>query len=151
MYELTIDRFGRKYVGLTVNHDVPRSTIEILMPKYVAQMLKRFEFITPRRQIDSPIEHMRNALDALGHTQSASTIVVDNLCARGIAHREVTQRRTKSILLRYHWVRDRVDLGHLVVTWAPAEFNFADPLTKPVPGYKLKAVRSRYLSDHRPV
>jgi hypothetical protein len=96
-----------------------------------------------------PIEHMRNALDALGHPQAASTIVVDNLCARGIAHREVTQRRTKSILLRYHWVRDRVDLGHLAITWAPAEANVADPLTKPIPGYKLRALRSRYLTDRQ--
>jgi hypothetical protein len=90
-------------------------------------------------------ESLRNALHDLGYAQGATVVTVDNMCAKGIAHKTVTMKRTKAILLRYHWVRERVELGHFKIVWAPSEDNLADTFTKPLPAYRLKERRPLYV------
>ena len=42
----------------------------------------------------------------------------------------VKQKRSRSIFMRYHWIRDRVSLGHYTVIYERGENNKADFLTK---------------------
>lgn len=51
---------------------------------------------------------LRTVLDSLGYPQPATTIFCDNACAVGIASDTVTPRRTKSMDMQFHWIRDRV-------------------------------------------
>ena len=64
------------------------------------------------------ITYVRNILQDLGYPQQATTIYCDNSCAVGVANDSVKQKRSKAVDMRYHWLRDQVRQGKLVVTWA---------------------------------
>jgi hypothetical protein len=73
---------------------------------------------------------MRTILEAMGYPQLPTPILCDNSCAVGIVNDTCKQRRTKSIDMRFHWVRDRVRQGQLAVSWAKGTTNLADFCTK---------------------
>jgi hypothetical protein len=49
--------------------------------------------------------------------------------------------------MRFHWVRDRVRMGHFVVAWRPGNDNLADFFTKPLALYKHVACRHLYVQS----
>ena len=75
----------------------------------------------------------RQVLHDLGYPQPATIILVDNQCARGIATNTVQPKRTKSIDMKYHWIRDRVGQKQFNVIWRPGSLNLADFFTKALP------------------
>ena len=78
-------------------------------------------------------EVLRTALEEMGHKQKATTIYCDNACAVGIANDTVKQKRSKALDMRFHWVRDRVRVGHFTIKWIQGIDNLADFFTKPLP------------------
>ncbi len=54
----------------------------------------------------------------------------DNTCAIGIATDSIKQKRSKSIDMRFHWVRDRVRQGQFIISHIRTELNIADYFTK---------------------
>ena len=76
---------------------------------------------------------LRNILTSLGYPQPATTIFCDNACAVSIANDTITPRRTKSIDMQFHWIRDRVRQHQFVVTWLKGSDNLADFFTKALP------------------
>jgi hypothetical protein len=78
-------------------------------------------------------EYVRSILIALGHPQPPTTIYCDNECAVGLANDTVKMKRSKSIDMRFHWIRDRIKQGHFVVTWIKGANNLADFFTKALP------------------
>ena len=77
----------------------------------------------------------RQILHDLGFPQRATVMTYDNTVAGKLALRECKQKRSKAIALRYHWIRDRVAMGHFQLVWRPGSHNLADFLTKPHPVY----------------
>ena len=75
----------------------------------------------------------RQTLIDLGYPQPTTIILVDNQCARGIATNTVQPKRTKSIDMKYHWIRDRVAQQQFTVLWRPGSLNLADFFTKALP------------------
>jgi hypothetical protein len=90
-------------------------------------------------------QSMRSTLLDLGHPQAATPIICDNACAVGVANQTVKQRRSKSIDMRYHWIRDRVQLGDFTVTWQAGKDNLADYFTKAHPVHHYRAMRSTFV------
>jgi hypothetical protein len=45
----------------------------------------------------------------------------------------IKPKRTKSIDMRFHWIRDRIQQGQFVVTWRKGVDNLADFFTKALP------------------
>jgi hypothetical protein len=78
-------------------------------------------------------EYLRTILEALGHRQPPTIIYCDNECAVGLANDTVKMKRSKSIDMRFHWIRDRIKQGHFVVTWIAGANNLADFFTKALP------------------
>ena len=78
-------------------------------------------------------EWERLVLNALGYTQPPTLIMGDNSTATGIANDTCKIKRTKSIDMRFHWVRDRIRQGHFLVAWREGVNNLADFFTKPLP------------------
>lgn len=76
---------------------------------------------------------LRNILSSLGYPQPSTIILCDNNCAVGIALDTIKPKRTKSIDMRYHWIRDRIRQGQYIVTWRKGSNNLADFFTKPLP------------------
>ena len=57
----------------------------------------------------------------------------NSLCAVGIADNTFNLKRTKTIDMRYHWIRDQVKLQVFRITWKAGKFNLADFFTKAHP------------------
>jgi hypothetical protein len=76
---------------------------------------------------------LRLALDFLGYPQKPTSIISDNLCAVNIANGSAKPKKSKSMNMRYHWVRDQLHLHLFSIAWAPGEHNLADFFTKTVP------------------
>jgi hypothetical protein len=78
-------------------------------------------------------EGLRQQLASIGYPQPTTTILCDNQCAVGLATSSVKIKRTKSIDMRFHWIRDRIKQGHFNVQWRAGVDNLADFFTKPLP------------------
>ena len=83
---------------------------------------------------------LRATATVLGYPQPATIIFCDNACAVGIATDTVKLNRTKSIDMRFHWIRDRVRQGQFVVEWHQGANNLADFFTKPLPVHIHQAI-----------
>ena len=83
---------------------------------------------------------LRTIACALGYPQPPTTIFCDNACAVGIANGTVKLHRTKSIDMRFHWIRDRVRQRQFVVEWRQGAHNLADFFTKPLPVHVHQAL-----------
>ena len=83
--------------------------------------------------------NLRNVLKDLGYPQAPTDILCDNACAVGLATNTVKQRRSKSIDMRFHWIRDRIEQNQFTVSWRKGALNLADFFTKilPVATHKL--------------
>jgi hypothetical protein len=90
-------------------------------------------------------ENIRSSCTDIGYPQQPTTLICDNTCAVGIANDTCKIKRLKAIDMRFHWVRDRVRMGHFVVTWKPGNVNLADFFTKPLAVYKHVACRHLYV------
>jgi hypothetical protein len=89
-------------------------------------------------------------LSDLGYPQAATLIICDNQCAVGIVNRTVKQKQSKAIAVRYHWIRDRVDLDELRVEWRAGKDNLADYFTKTHPVHHHLSQRQIYVRDGDP-
>ena len=49
-----------------------------------------------------------------------------------IANNTIEPKRTKSIDMQFHWLRDRVQLQEFIVIWRKGIYNLADFFTKPL-------------------
>ena len=79
-------------------------------------------------------EGIRQILTDLGHPQLQPTkIIYDNEISGKIAKKTCKVKRSKAIAARYHWIQDRVKMGHFKLQWRPGKHNLADYLTKAHP------------------
>ena len=86
-----------------------------------------------------------NTLTDLGYPQNETEIFCDNLCAVGIANNTFNLKRTKTIDMRYHWIRDQVKLRVFRITWKAGKFNLADFFTKAHPVKHHLDIRWKYV------
>jgi hypothetical protein len=70
-------------------------------------------------------------LSDLGYPQPP-TYILDNEVASGIANNTIEPKRTKSIDMQFHWLRDRVQMQEFKVIWRKGVYNLADFFTKPL-------------------
>ncbi len=73
---------------------------------------------------------LRTILADLGHPQLPTILMCDDTCAMGIATDSIKQKRSKSIDMRFHWVRDRVRQGQFLISHIRTDLNVADYFTK---------------------
>jgi hypothetical protein len=83
----------------------------------------------------------RQILADMGHPQPPTPIFCDNEVAIGLATDSINLKMSKSIDMRWHWVRDRIRQGHFRAVFVPGIRNHADFFTKalPVARHKLLA------------
>ena len=86
-----------------------------------------------------------NTLTDLGYPQNETEIFCDNLCAVGIANNTFNLKRTKTIDMRYHWIRDQVKLRVFRIIWKAGKFNLADFFTKAHPVKHHLDIRWKYV------
>jgi hypothetical protein len=72
----------------------------------------------------------RTTLEELSYPQSPTAIQSDNKCANGIANDTVKQCCSKTMDMRFYWIRDRIQQMQFLVHWKPGLSNQADYFTK---------------------
>jgi hypothetical protein len=79
------------------------------------------------------VVYLRTLLHGLKHEQEGPTVLhQDNQGAIAIGKDFVSNRRTKHIDIRYHYIRERVEKGDIELKYLSTEEMIADCLTKPV-------------------
>jgi hypothetical protein len=73
---------------------------------------------------------LRVTLTELGHIQSPTPFRTDNSTPFGILNETITQKRSKAIDMRCHWLKDRVRQKQFDVYWRPGRENLGDYHTK---------------------
>ena len=85
---------------------------------------------------------LREIVQFLGHEQTEPTVVYeDNDAARLIAENDLSVKRSKSIDIRYHYVRERVADGQIRIERIDTKDQPADLLTKNLPRDKFEHCR----------
>ena len=79
----------------------------------------------------SQILWMKQTLQDYGLSFGMVPIFVDNMSAISIAKNPVLHSRTKHIDIRFHFLRDNHERGHIDLIHVPSERQTADILTKP--------------------
>ncbi|XP_021849191.1 uncharacterized mitochondrial protein AtMg00810-like [Spinacia oleracea] len=86
---------------------------------------------------------IRSLLAELGIVIRAPVkLFCDNISASYLAVNPVQHDRSKHIKIDYHFVRERVAHGDLVVPYVPTELQFADIFTKGLSGQRFEFLRS---------
>lgn len=62
----------------------------------------------------------------MGHPQPAAQMNTDNQTATGILNGTIKQKRSKTIDMRFYWLKDRQDQGQFDIQWVPGKHNLAD-------------------------
>lgn len=91
--------------------------------------------------------NLRNSLVFLGHPQGPSLVVSDNLVGVNILNGTAKSKRSRSIDLRYFWIKDRISQKQFKLAWAPGSHNLADYLTKIHPAKTYESLRSKFVTD----
>jgi hypothetical protein len=92
------------------------------------------------------VTYMRQLFTDLGFGQKhATTIYQDNQACIALSSNPIYHKRTKHIDVRYHYVRERVESGDVVLVHVPSERQLADLLTKPLPRVRLAMLRDYVL------
>ena len=91
---------------------------------------------------------IRNTLIEMHHPQTPTPIQVDNSTAVGLANKSIKQKLSKSMDLRFHWIRDRIIQEHFHVFWKPGKTNLGNYLSKhhPTPHH----IKVRHTNIHGP-
>jgi hypothetical protein len=93
---------------------------------------------------------LRNIAIALGHKQPPTPILCDNQFAIGLATDTIKQKKSKSIDMRFHWLRDRIRQGQFTITHLAGTLNLADFFTKILPCAQHQALMSRLVHTPTP-
>ena len=81
---------------------------------------------------------MRNLLTEFGYTHtSPSHLLIDNNSAVSVAKNPEHHGRMKHLDLRFHWLRDTVEAGHISPIHIPTTSQAADIFTKPLKRQKI--------------
>jgi hypothetical protein len=88
---------------------------------------------------------LRIALQEMGHEQPPTPIVTDNSTAAGIANDTVKQKQSKSIDMRFYWMRDRTKQGQFCTFWRAGILNQADYFSKAHSAKHHQEQRSIYI------
>ena len=86
---------------------------------------------------------MKKFLQELGLKQEVYTIYCDSQSAIHLSKNSTYHSRSKHIDVRYHWIRDVLEMKELQLEKVHTNDNGSDMLTKSLPKEKLEACRRR--------
>ena len=90
---------------------------------------------------------IRTTLDDMGRPQQTTAIKTDNSTAAGIANNTLKQRKSRSMDMKFYWIRDRTNQKEIKVYWKPGVENNADYFTKHFTAKHHQQIRAKYIHD----
>ena len=127
-------RSGGLYYFGNKNDDMINAPFQVLaaVQKTISASVMEAEYIALFENGQNVIAAC-NTLLTMGYPQQTVTIFTDNACAVHMANDELKPRRTKALDMRYHWTRQQVRDGKLIIRWIQGADNLADFFTKALP------------------
>ena len=90
---------------------------------------------------------IRTTATAMGHPQPPTPLLCDNEFAIGLGNDIIKQKRSKSIDMRFHWLRDRIRQGQFTLRYLAGKQNLADFFTKTLPVAVHRLMMPRLVSS----
>ena len=91
---------------------------------------------------------IRRLLITLGHPQPPTPIKIDNSTTLAFVHNNITQKRSKSWDMRFHWLQDPHTKQHIKVYWDKGDNNKnADYYTKTHTTPCHRSMRHHFIQD----
>ena len=84
---------------------------------------------------------IRSILLDLGHIQPPTPVRTDNTTTLGIVHDTIKQIRSRTMDMRFHFIRDRMLQGQFHIYWDPGKNNVGDYYTKHHPPSQNKLMK----------
>ena len=72
----------------------------------------------------------RTTLIEMGQPQPPTPLKTDNSTADNILNGTVKEERSKSLVMKFYWLKDRAAQGEFRIYWAPGAKNLGDYYTK---------------------
>ena len=91
----------------------------------------------------------RKTLEEIGCPQPRTSMQTDNSAAHSVVTTNIQPRRTKTIDMRFYWLRCRDTRGQLRYCWMPGAQKLGDYFTKHFPGAHHKAMRPQFLTHKK--
>ena len=93
------------------------------------------------------IPTIRITLEEMGHPQPPTPVTIDNTTAVGLINKQMKQRQTKAIGMRYYWLQqDQEAQSHFRYVWDKGENNRANYFTKHHAPAHHQMIRPQYVS-----
>ena len=90
--------------------------------------------------------YIRNMLMEMGHNQPPTPIQTDNSTAEGVINNKIQPKRTKSMDMRFNWLRCREAQEQFRFFWRPGGQNLADYWKKHHPAAHHQNMRAEFLT-----
>ena len=90
---------------------------------------------------------LRNTLIEMGWPQPKTPVQTDNSTAAGVVNKTIQPKRTKSMDMRFHWLRCRGAQGQFRFYWSPGTSNLGDYFTKHFSPTVHQGKRGVYVSE----
>lgn len=113
----------------------------------VAQSTAEAEYVAAATSC-SQVLWISSTLRDFGLELGTVPLYYDNTSAIHIAKNPVQHSRTKHIDIRFHFLRDRVEKGDIVLYFVETDFQFADIFTKPLDTSRFVRLRSELVVVH---
>ena len=85
----------------------------------------------------------------MGYSQPDPTpIFCDNECAVGLSSDTVRPKKSKSMDMRFDWIKDRVRQLQFLVRYIPGKVNLSDFSTKALPVHEHVRLAPTYATPH---
>ena len=86
---------------------------------------------------------LRNLLEEVGMKQNDATVIYeDNQGAMALSSNPKDHPRTKHIDIKYHYIREEIEKGKIVLSYCPTNDMVADVLTKGLPKTSYEKFRA---------
>lgn len=84
---------------------------------------------------------MSRLFNEIAPLKSVPVLLVDNASALKLSKNPEFHKRSKHIDVRFHFVRERVTNGQLIIKQVSSKNQAADILTKPIPRVQFEVLR----------
>jgi hypothetical protein len=92
---------------------------------------------------------LRQLLDSMGVKQSEPTMIFeDNKTCITLSKNSLVNTKSKHIDIKYHFNRDKVESGEVVLKYCPSAEMIADVMTKPLSAPQHRALTMLMMGGH---
>jgi hypothetical protein len=92
---------------------------------------------------------LRQLLDSMGVKQLDSTMIFeDNQACIALNKNSLVNARSKHIEIKYHFNREKVESGEVVLKYCPSADMIADVMTKPMPAPRHRVLIKGMMGGH---